>query len=40
MRNNNLVDILTPMRHSASDEELKELFMRANKQREPYKKAA
>jgi cyclic pyranopterin phosphate synthase len=40
MRNDNLVDILTPMRHGASDEGLKELFMRANKQREPYNKAA
>jgi cyclic pyranopterin phosphate synthase len=40
MRNDNLVEILTPMRHGASDEELKELFIRANKQREPYNKAA
>jgi cyclic pyranopterin phosphate synthase len=39
MRNDNLVDLLTPMRHGASDEELKELFIRANKQREPYKKS-
>jgi cyclic pyranopterin phosphate synthase len=38
MRNDNLVDILTPMRHGASDEELKELFVRANKRREPYNK--
>jgi cyclic pyranopterin phosphate synthase len=38
MRNDNLVDILTPMRHGASDEELEELFIRANKQREPYNK--
>jgi len=36
MRNDNLVDILTPMRHGASDEELKELFIRANQIREPY----
>jgi cyclic pyranopterin phosphate synthase len=40
MRNDNLVDILTPMRHGASDDELKELFMRANRIREPYNKAA
>jgi cyclic pyranopterin phosphate synthase len=38
MRNDNLVDILTPMRHGASDEELKELFIRANQKREPYNK--
>lgn len=40
MRNDNLVDVLTPMRNGASDEELKELFIRANKKREPYNKAA
>ena len=39
MRNDNLIDILAPMRHGASDEELKELFERANQQREPYNKA-
>ena len=38
MRNDNLVDLLTPMRQGASDQELKELFIRANRQREPYKK--
>ena len=38
MRNDNLVDILTPMRHGANDEELKELFIRANQIREPYNK--
>ncbi len=38
MRNDNLVDILTPMRKGASDEELKELFEIANKKREPYNK--
>ncbi|MCW4007257.1 MAG: GTP 3',8-cyclase MoaA [Candidatus Bathyarchaeota archaeon] len=38
MRNDNLVDILTPMRRGASDEELKELFVRANQLREPYNK--
>ena len=38
MRNDNLVDILTPMCHGANDEELKELFMRANQIREPYNK--
>src|SRR4030043_614878 len=31
MRNDNLIDILTPMRQGASDEELKALFMRANR---------
>jgi cyclic pyranopterin phosphate synthase len=39
MRNDNLVDILTPMRQGASDEELKELFVRANQLREPYNKS-
>jgi cyclic pyranopterin phosphate synthase len=38
MRNDNLVDLLTPMRRGANDEELKELFMRANQVREPYNK--
>jgi cyclic pyranopterin phosphate synthase len=36
MRNDNLVDVLTPMRKGASDEELRELFKLANKKREPY----
>ena len=40
MRNDNLVDILTPIREGASDEELKQLFMRANLLREPYNKGA
>ncbi len=39
MRNDNLTDILTPIREGASDEELKRLFMRANQAREPYNKA-
>jgi cyclic pyranopterin phosphate synthase len=39
MRNDNLTDILTPMRHGASDEELTELFTQANLRREPYTKA-
>ncbi len=38
MRNDNLVDILTPIRMGASDEELKELFTKANMLREPYNK--
>jgi cyclic pyranopterin phosphate synthase len=38
MRNDNLIDILAPMRQGASDEELKALFMRANRIREPYNK--
>jgi len=40
MRNDNLVDILTPMRRGASDKELKELFVRANQKREPYNENA
>jgi cyclic pyranopterin phosphate synthase len=39
MRNDNLVDVLTPMRQGASDEELKALFMHANQLREPYNKS-
>jgi cyclic pyranopterin phosphate synthase len=38
MRNDNVVDILTSMRRGASDEELKQLFTRANLLREPYNK--
>jgi len=40
MRNDNLKDILTPIRNGASDEELKQLFMRANLLREPFNKSA
>jgi cyclic pyranopterin phosphate synthase len=40
MRNDNLLDVLTPLRGGASDEELKALFLRANQIREPYNKAA
>ncbi len=36
MRNDNLVDFLTPMRNGASDEELEELFKKAVMLREPY----
>jgi GTP 3',8-cyclase len=39
MRNDNLTDLLTPMREGASDEKLKELFATANQLREPYNKA-
>jgi cyclic pyranopterin phosphate synthase len=39
MRNDNLVDVLTPLRQGAIDEELKSLFMRANQLREPYNKS-
>jgi GTP 3',8-cyclase len=39
MRNDNLTDILTPIRKGASDEELKQLFVRANLLREPYNKS-
>ncbi len=36
MRNDNLIDVLTPLRNGATDEELKTLFLRANQIREPY----
>jgi cyclic pyranopterin phosphate synthase len=39
MSNENLVDILTPLRSGASDEELAELFKKANLKRQPYYKA-
>ena len=39
MRNDNLLDVLTPMRQGASDNELKAFFMRANQMREPYNKS-
>ena len=38
MRNNNLVDILTPIRNGAKDQELIELFKLANQERRPYNK--
>jgi cyclic pyranopterin phosphate synthase len=38
MRNDNLIDVLTPLRNGATDEELKTLFLRANQIREPYNK--
>jgi len=36
MRNDNLVDVLTPMRNGANDQELIELFKLANQNRQPY----
>ncbi len=36
LRNDNLVDILTPLRNGASDEELREIFVEAIMRREPY----
>jgi len=39
MRNDNLVDVLTPMRNGADDEELRQLFMEAVRRREPYYRA-
>jgi cyclic pyranopterin phosphate synthase len=39
MRNDNLTDILTPIRKRASDEQLKQLFIQANSLREPYSKS-
>jgi cyclic pyranopterin phosphate synthase len=38
MRNDNLVDLLKPMRNGASDKELTELFKLANQKRQPYNK--
>ena len=38
MRNDNLTDILTPMRQGASDEQLKQLFVNSNQLREPFNK--
>lgn len=38
MRNDNLTDILTPLRQGASDEDLKQLFVKANLLRQPYNK--
>jgi cyclic pyranopterin phosphate synthase len=38
MRNDNLTDILTPLRNGASDEQLAELFKEANQNREPFNK--
>jgi molybdenum cofactor biosynthesis enzyme MoaA len=38
MQNNQLTDILTPIRQGASDEEIKQLFKQANQLREPYNK--
>jgi cyclic pyranopterin phosphate synthase len=40
MRNDNLIDVLTPLRDGANDEELKALFLHANQMRKPYNKAA
>jgi len=39
MRNDNLVDVLTPLREGASDNELKQLFIMAVKKREPFYKS-
>ncbi|MEM2147469.1 MAG: GTP 3',8-cyclase MoaA [Candidatus Bathyarchaeia archaeon] len=39
MRNDDAVDILTPMRSGAKDEELTELFKLANERRQPYNKS-
>jgi cyclic pyranopterin phosphate synthase len=40
MRNDNLTDILTPIRKGANDEQLKQLFLKANLLRDPYNKRA
>ena len=39
MKNDNLVDVLTPMRQGASDEELEALFIKTNQLRQPYNKS-
>lgn len=39
MRNDNLTDILTPIRQGVNDEELKQIFVRANFLREPYNRS-
>lgn len=36
MRNDNLVDVLTPLRYGVDEEELKRLFLEAVRRREPY----
>jgi cyclic pyranopterin phosphate synthase len=36
MKNNNLVDILTPMRNGADEEEIRRLFILANQRRQPF----
>ena len=38
MRNDNLTDILTPLREGAGEEQLKQLFIHANTLREPFNK--
>lgn len=40
MRNDNTVDVLTPMRNGAKDEKLIHLFKLANQRRQPYNKRA
>jgi cyclic pyranopterin phosphate synthase len=40
MRNDNLIDIVTPMRRGADDSKIKKLFMKANQKREPYNKTS
>ena len=40
MRNDNLVDVLTPIREGADDNKIKQLFVMAVKRREPYYKCA
>lgn len=40
MRNDNLTDLLTPIRNGASDEDLKQLFIKANMLREPFNKGS
>jgi cyclic pyranopterin phosphate synthase len=39
MRNDNLIDILTPIRKGATDEQLKQLIVQANELREPFNKS-
>jgi len=39
MKNDNLIDILTPIRNGATDQQLTKLFKIANQKRKPYNKA-
>ena len=38
MRNDNLIDVMTPIHRGDDDQEIKALFLRANQTREPYNK--
>ena len=38
LRNDNLIDIITPLRNGASDDELQNIFLKGISKREPYNK--